>query len=186
MKMRCRMAGAWPVLLAASTIANAQDAPAKLDESAALSFSQAAIGRTLGRHRLTDRRGRTLELDEFRGRPLVVSLIYTSCAHTCPMLTTHLKDVVETAREALGEESFAVLTVGFDAANDTPARMASFARERGIDLSDWYFASADAATIDALSHELGFVFQRSAAGFDHLTQTTVVDAGGRVYAQLYG
>jgi protein SCO1/2 len=64
--------------------------------------------------------------------------------------------------------------------------MASFARERAIDLPGWYFASADAATIDAFSRELGFVFFPSAAGFDHLAQTTVLDADGRVYTQVYG
>jgi protein SCO1/2 len=102
------------------------------------------------------------------------------------MLTTHLANTVKIAREALGEDSFSVLTLGFDTPADTPERMASFARERGIELSGWHFASADVATVDAISRELGFVFRRTAAGFDHLAQTTVLDADGRVYAQVYG
>jgi protein SCO1/2 len=173
-------------LLPAYAVASFQPGAGELDESSALSVSQSAIGGTVGRHRFVERQGQTLELHEFRGKPLVVSLIYTSCAHTCPMLTSHLANTVKIAREALGDDSFSVLTLGFDAPVDTPARMASFARERGIDVPGWYFASADAATIDAFSHELGFVFYPSAAGFDHLAQTTVLDADGRVYAQVYG
>lgn len=177
------------VLLAALPMyasAHTQTPGAAFDESAALSRSQSAIGRTLSDHEFIDSRGKPVRLAQLRGRPLVVSLIYTSCSHTCPLLTSHLARTVKIAREALGEASFGVLTIGFDAAVDTPERLASFAASRGIDMSGWHFLSAEAATVDALSQELGFVFYRSARGFDHLTQTTVLDADSRVYAQVYG
>lgn len=166
--------------------AHTQAPGAGFDEAAALSLSQSAIGRTLSDHGFIDSRGKPVQLAQLRGRPLVVSLIYTSCSHTCPLLTSHLARMVKIAREALGEASFGVLTIGFDAAVDTPARLASFAASRGIDMTGWYFLSADAATVDVLSRELGFVFYRSPQGFDHLTQTTVLDANSLVYAQLYG
>lgn len=156
------------------------------DEKAALATSQAAIGRTIGNYSFIDSRGRTMRLQHLRGRPLLISLIYTSCSHTCPILTQHLARVVDIAREALGNDSFAVLTIGFDTAVDTPERMRVYARERGIDVSDWSFLSADAATINTLTQELGFVFFESPNGFDHLAQVSVIDAKGRVYAQVYG
>lgn len=181
-----RRAAAVAALLPCAALAGAGGAHDRVGESAALEASQAAVGRTLGEHRFTTADGRTLELAALRGRPLVVSLVYTSCAHTCPMLTSHLAEVVGIAREALGEDSFTVLTLGFDAVNDTPARMASFARQRGVDAPRWHFVSTDPATVDAFTRELGFTFYPSAAGFDHLAQTSVVDAEGRVYAQVYG
>jgi protein SCO1/2 len=65
--------------------------------------------------------------------------------------------------------------------------MRIFARQQGVaGLDGWRFLGADAATIDALAHDLGFVFFRSPKGFDHITQTTLVDAGGRVYQHIYG
>lgn len=166
--------------------AHTQASRTPFDEAAALSRSQSAIGRTLSDHAFIDSRGQPLRLSQLHGRPLVVSLIYTSCSHTCPLLTTHLARMTKIAREALGEASFDVLTIGFDAAVDTPERLASFAASRGIDMTRWHFLSADVATVDALSRELGFVFYRSPRGFDHLTQTTVLDADARVYAQVYG
>lgn len=174
------------VLLPGLAGADSPDAHRAADEASALEVSQAAIGRRLGNHHFMDRHGQSLELGALLGKPLVVSLVYTSCAHTCPVLTSHLADVAEIAREALGADSFAILTLGFDAANDTPARMASFARERGIDRPDWHFVSADPATIETFARELGFVFRPSAGGFEHLAQTTVVDRDGSVYAQVYG
>jgi protein SCO1 len=173
-------------ILPAASKGNSQHSAAGLDEDSALSISQSAIGHTVGNHRFVDQGGQALQLDEFRGRPVVVSLIYTSCAHTCPMLTNHLARMVKIAREALGADSFTVLTVGFDTRTDTPARMAVFARERRIDLPGWYFLSADSATVEAFSRELGFIFIPTAAGFDHLAQTTVLSQSGEVYAQVYG
>jgi protein SCO1/2 len=156
------------------------------DEKAALATSQAAIGRTIGNYSFIDSRGKTVRLEDFRDRPLFISLIYTSCYHTCPLLTKHLAQVVKIAREALGNDSFAVLTIGFDSAVDTPERMRTYARERGINISDWFFLSADPATINALTRELGFLFFESPKGFDHLAQITLLDAQRRVYAQIYG
>jgi protein SCO1/2 len=155
-------------------------------EADALDYSGSALGRRLGDYRFLDRDGRPLQLRDLRGRPLVISLIYTSCAHTSPILTQTLDRVVEVARDALGEDGFTVATIGFDTKVDTPARMRAYARDQGVDRSDWLFLSADAKTIDELSHDLGFVFFRSPKGFDHIAQTTLVDGQGRVFSQIYG
>jgi protein SCO1/2 len=157
-----------------------------LDQSRALAYSQAVVGRTLGDYRFRDRQGRTLMLSELAGRPLVFSLIYTSCYHTCPMVTSHLAKVVEVARDALGQDSFSVVTVGFDAPVDTPDRMRIFAAQRHIDDPDWYFLSSDAETIERFSQDLGFLYVSSPKGFDHLVQSTIVDAEGKIYRQVYG
>ena len=37
-----------------------------------------------------------------------------------------------------------------------------------------------------LANNLGFLYFASAKGFDHLMQTTVVDANGKIYRQVYG
>lgn len=151
-----------------------------------MQHSQQAIGRTLGDHAFVRSDGRPARLADYAGKPLLVSLIFTSCHHICPMTTRRLAEAVELASDALGEGSFAVLTIGFDTANDTPQAMAAFARQQSAELPGWDFLSADAQTIAALSAELGFVYFRSPRGFDHITQVSVVDRGGKVYSQVYG
>jgi protein SCO1/2 len=149
--------------------------------------SQSAVGQPTGRHLLTDHQGRELDIASLRGRPLVVSLVFTSCASVCPILTDHLRNQVERARRALGEESFNVLTFGFDASGDRPAQLAGFANTHRLSgIGGWYIASADERTTAAFLEELGFSFQAAAGGFDHVTQTTVLDPEGRVHAQIYG
>lgn len=156
------------------------------DEKSALRYSQAAIGRTLGDHEFRDTGSNLTSLRDFRGKPLVINLIYTSCYHTCPVIIQTLARAVDVARDALGAGSFAVVTIGFDTQADTPSRMRAYGESQGVDLSEWRFLSADDATIDALSKDLGFVFYPSPRGFDHLAQTTIIDEAGVVYRQVYG
>lgn len=170
----------------AAISSGAQQSDEPYDKDEALQRSQAAIGRVLSHHSLTKRSGEILDLQALQGRPLVISMIFTSCGHVCPMLTQHLGNVVEIAREALGEDAFTVATIGFDTINDTPQRMARFAADSGVDDRDWYFLSGEPRTIHALSSELGFSYFALPKGFDHITQTTVVDAEGRIYRQVYG
>ncbi|HET9693616.1 MAG TPA: SCO family protein [Steroidobacteraceae bacterium] len=152
----------------------------------ALRTSQAALGRVTSDHVFIDQDGQPLRLAGLRGRPLVVSLVFTNCYAVCSGATLNLREVVRIARETLGERSFGVLTVGFDSANDTPQRMRAYGRDRGIVDPQWHFASADAATIRRFTDEIGFTWAPSPRGFDHLTQVTLLDADGRVVQQVYG
>lgn len=159
---------------------------AQMNDAEALRTSQAAIGRTLDGVTLVTAERPRLTFEELRGRPVVLSLVYTSCYHVCSGLTLRLRETVKVARQALGGDSFTVVTVGFDTPNDTPERMRAYARERGALQPGWYFASTDPGGIDRLSASVGFTYFPSPKGFDHITQTTILDAGGRVVTQVYG
>ena len=174
-------------LVGASLISAAPPAEAKIEAETAFELSQAAIGRVVGDHVLRDQAGRPMPLDQFRGKPLVISLIFTSCSTVCPITTDHLLDQVERIRKTLKNDSFTVLTFGFDASGDRPAQLTAFANTHRLNgVPEWYIASADEATTEALLADLGFSFEAAAGGFDHITQTTIIDAQGRVYGQLYG
>lgn len=168
--------------LLAPVVATAED----YDRDAAFEVSQGAIGNAVGEIGFIDAGGQPVDIAAFRGRPLVVSMIYTSCHHICPTLTRTLAENVAIAREALGDDAFTVVSVGFDWGNDTPDRMLAFARQQGVDDPRWHFLSGGQQAIADLSERLGFQFWPSAKGFDHLLQTTIVDADGRVYRQVYG
>jgi protein SCO1/2 len=174
------------LLVTGTTSATPTAGTAAYDEKAALAKSQAALGRLVGNHAFLDGSGKRISLEALRGKPLVISLIYTSCYHVCPTVTTNLARVVQVARDALGEDSFTVLTIGFDTPVDTPDRMRVFAKQQGVAIPGWYFASADAATMRRLAEDVGFSYFASAKGFDHMIQATVIDAGGKVYRQIYG
>lgn len=152
----------------------------------ALDKSQAALGNTLSSLEFTDRSNRQINLIDLMDKPLIISLIYTGCIDVCPMISEHLADAIEVAKDAVGEDAFRVVSIGFDAQNDTPERMRMYAAERGLNVRGWNFLSANADTIDQLSRDLGFTFNPSPQGYDHMTQTSVIDTDGRVYRHIYG
>ena len=152
----------------------------------ALAYSQQAIGQTLSDFDLQKPDGSTISLAAYRGKPLIISMIFSSCHHVCPSTTQFLQETVRKARSALGQDSFQVLSIGFDSARDTPERMAQFRRSSGVTTDNWDFLAADSATIAGLTEQLGFIYYPSPRGFDHLVQVTVVDGNGVIYRQVYG
>jgi protein SCO1/2 len=165
---------------------NATDGSAKYDEKAALALSQAAIGQHVGDYSFLDGKGKQITLESLRGKPVIINLIYTSCYHVCPTVTTNLARVVNIALDALGEDSFSILTIGFDTPADTPDRMRVFASQRNIDLDNWHFVSASSETMKGLGTDVGFSYFSSPKGYDHMIQATVLDSKGKVYRQIYG
>ncbi len=161
-------------------------AGAALDEKRALRESQAAIGRVVGDYRFTDADGETVRLSAFRGKPLVVSFVYTGCFQICPTTTKHLETMVRQAERAIGPGTFRVATVGFNLPFDTPEAMRDFARKQGIRNASWSFLSPDPGSVEPLLADFGFLREATPAGFDHLLQVSILDAEGRIYRQVYG
>jgi len=173
------------VLSLSSTLSAQEDE--RYNPDSALEISQAALGNTIGNYELIDSLGAPVRLrNDYAGRPLVISMIFTSCHHVCPATTKHLATAVDVAREALGSDSFDVVTIGFDTAHDTPEAMGAFARRQRVNEPGWRFLSTDKATIEQISNDLGFIFFPTARGFDHLNQSTIINRDGVVYSQVYG
>lgn len=166
--------------------AGAQEASAPLDAKQVLASSQAAIGRRLSDHAFIDSEGRHLRLAQLRGKPLLISFIYTGCFRVCPTTTQTLRRAEQAAAAALGADKFNVLSIGFNQPFDTPEALAAFAAQQGVRQANWRFVSPDRTTLAALADEVGFTWAPLAGGFDHLIQITVVDGEGRIVAQVYG
>jgi protein SCO1/2 len=152
----------------------------------AVQFSQAAIGRRVGDWRFVDRGGRELRLSDLRGKPLVVSFIYTGCFQVCPTTTQFLRRAVRAAQDALGPGTFRVVSIGFNQPFDSPQALAEFARLQGADMTDWEFLAPRQSDVAALLAEFGLTVTPTTAGFDHVIQATIVDASGVIAAQVYG
>ncbi|MFN0315172.1 MAG: SCO family protein [Burkholderiales bacterium] len=156
------------------------------DQDRALRRSQAVTGKPLGDYTLAGTNGKLVRLASLRGKPLLVSFIYTGCFQICPTTTRNLKRAVEAAQRALGASSFNVVSIGFNVPFDTPSAMQAFAHQQGIYLPNWHFLSATQPALEGLSRDLGFTFEGAAAGFEHIMQVSVIDQNGKVYRQVYG
>jgi protein SCO1/2 len=157
-----------------------------LDEGEALRLGEAAIGRSVPDVTLQDRQGRPVRLASYRGKPLLVSFIYTGCFQVCPTQTRALHEAVKGLDRMLGPHQFNVVSIGFNQPDDSFLAMRAFAAQQRIDYPNWEFLSPAAAQVDGLSRAFGFSYVATPAGFDHVVGVTVVDAHGRIHSQVYG
>ena len=157
-----------------------------LDATAALGASQSVIGKPIGDHTLLDVEGRPVRLSSYRGKPLLVSFIYTGCFQVCPTSTRALLEAVQAMRGGFDVNQFNLVSIGFNQPADSPQAMKAFAAQQRIGHPNWSFLSPHAAIVGELTRDFGFVFEPTQAGFDHLLQVSIVDAQGRIAAQVYG
>lgn len=91
---------------------------------------------------LVDTRGRTqklaahLDVDE----PVLLNFVYTTCSTICSTQTAMLAEVQRRLLASGRRMRFVTMTI--DPANDTPERLAAFARQFGIE-RDWSFLTGD-------------------------------------------
>lgn len=180
------MAVGWGLSLLSSAVL-AQESPAPgLDQKAAIAASQAAVGRTIGDHTLLDRENRPVRLSSYRGKPLLVSFIYTGCFQVCPTTTRSLDETVRALQGRFGDNQFNVISIGFNQPADSPQALKAFAAQHRINRPNWDFLSPPLPVVEQLTREFGFRYEATPAGFDHVLQVSLVDAQGRVVRQVYG
>ena len=78
---------------------------------------------------LTDQFGRTVTLESFTGRPVIVTFAFAHCETVCPLIVS---DVLA-ARRQISESAVPVLIVTLDPWRDTPGRLATVADVWGLD-----------------------------------------------------
>jgi protein SCO1 len=167
-------------------LADAAAKPSALDERSALRAGDAVVGTLVPDYTLLDRQGRPVRLSSYRGKPLLVSFIYTGCFQVCPASTRALHEAVKGLDKLLAPNQFNVISIGFNQPFDSPAAMRAFAAQHGIDYPNWEFLSPPQASVDALTRDFGFSYVATPAGFDHVLGVTLLDAQGRIHTQVYG
>jgi protein SCO1/2 len=111
--------------------------------------------------------GTRLPLAALRGRPVVVTLFYSTCTSVCPMLTLSMQRTLA----ALDEREQA-------ATRDEPARLAEFARSHHLGAA-FLVAHASATDVRAIAAALGIRYRQLPDGsFSHASVLTLLDRDG--------
>lgn len=179
----CLAAG---LLLPVFSFASSSSADMGLDRELALKASQAVIGTKIGDHTLLDREGKPVRLSSYRGKPLLVSFIYTGCFQVCPSTTRSLQETVQGLQKTFGTNKFNVVSIGFNQPDDSPIALKTFAAQYQINQPNWEFLSPSMSTVGSIARDFGFVYAATPAGFDHVLQVSLLDGDGRIVRQVYG
>lgn len=127
-----------------------------------------------------DQDGEARTIAGLGGRPLVVAMVYTTCAHTCPLILADLKQLEGTLTPAQRTGMRFVL-VSLDPENDTPARLNRFATESRLDPAHWTLLTGTATDVRMLAAALGVRYRPGADGeIAHGNALTIVDPEGAI------
>jgi protein SCO1 len=128
-------------------------------------------GATAPAFALRDQDGKRVTMAAYRGRPVVVTFVYSTCEDTCPALV----DQVRGALDDTGAD-VPLLAVSVDPANDTEARARRFLNERRM--------TGRARFLLGTREELapvwrGYGVQPQTDDLEHSASVVLVDAAGR-------
>lgn len=134
----------------------------------------------------TDQNGEELELQELRGKVLVMVMVYTSCKAACPRLVADMRNIEkQVPAEDLDKLKF--IMVSIDPATDTPERLKEFSKENRMEEDHWLFlrgteaATREFATVLAVSYK-----KISPIDFSHSNIISVFDENGVLVHQREG
>lgn len=164
-------------------------AQGKPDYKPAAVYHVPAPGDSIPDFRLRNQDGRPINLNQFRGKDLLITFIYTRCPlpNFCPLVTQNFALINRelSAEPALYRKTH-LLCVSFDPENDTPARLRAYgATYVGSDAKDAFghleFAVPDQKTLEKMAQffDLGMTHEPDST-ITHTLSTTLIGADGKV------
>ncbi len=162
---------------------------AKPDYKPKVSYHVPAPGDAVPDFKLRNQDGRIIHLQQFKGRELLVTFIYTRCPlpNFCPRVTHYFADINRqlASNRALYDKTH-LLCVSFDPDHDTPERLRAYgASYIGSDaeraFSHWDFAVPDKAALAKMAQyfDVG-ITQAADNSITHTLSTTLIGADGKV------
>jgi protein SCO1/2 len=145
-------------------------------------------GDTVPDFALVNQDGKTIHFDNYRGKVLLVTFIYTRCPlpDFCPRMNENFRAVQKLLRDTPGANQRAeFLSISFDPEHDTPPVLKHYAslykkNAPGEKPFDWQFAAPSVKDLPELAQFFGLVYRPEQAQIVHSLSTTVIGPDGRV------
>jgi protein SCO1/2 len=119
---------------------------------------------------LTDERGESISMRDFRGEPVIVTFLYTHCDNTCPPAAQQVKG----ALNELGHDVPA-LAIAVDPPRDTAASAQAFLSEQRM-LGRLSFVLGERSELNPIWR--GYAIRPQSARDEHQARIVIVDGDG--------
>lgn len=106
---------------------------------------------------LTDFIGRDVKLSGLRGKPVVLTFIYTNCPDVCPIITAKLNQSLGLLGSDASKVEIVAVTV--DPERDTPTRARQYSDQQGIG-DRWHFITGNETQLKPVWEAYGVYQQR--------------------------
>jgi protein SCO1 len=153
-------------------------------------YNVPAAGEAVPNFKLLNQDGKTIDIDQFRGKVLLVTFIYTRCPlpDYCIRMSQNFATVQHLlAANPLLYNKTHLLSVSFDPAHDTPKVLRSYGNRYtgehgGAAFSHWDFAAPAASEVDAVDQffDVG-VSPGSNNTLTHTLSTAIISPSGKIF-----
>lgn len=147
-----------------------------------------SMGESLPPFALYNQFGDLIKSSDLRGKTCVINFIFTRCTNPrmCPAATMRMQQLQESAKEE-GVEDVLFISMTLDPDFDTPGVFNSYAADRGIDGSNFYFLGGPKLVLFDLKEQLGILASKDPKLIiDHTMRTIIVDPRGEIVYQVPG
>jgi protein SCO1 len=132
---------------------------------------------------LTNEKGERVTLDTFRGRPWILTFIFTRCPmpNFCPRMAKNfaaLQSAIKSGDGALAQTR--LLSITIDPQFDSPAILKDYGQHEGADPKIWNFATGATSEIEDLTRAFGVYTEREGGTINHGLTTALVDRDGNI------
>jgi protein SCO1/2 len=131
-----------------------------------------------------DENGAPVKLGSLFGKPAILTLVYYTCEHVCPLMLSGLSQALPRLVVTAGRD-YRVITVSFDE-TDTPeiARNVkrNYIKAAGSTFPEqgWKFLTGDHEAIQRLTRSVGFRYRKELHGFNHPVVLIFLSPTGRI------
>ena len=131
--------------------------------------------------------GKSVRLDQFRGKPLLLTFIYTRCPipDYCPLMSSRFLEVLRLLQPdtALFAET-QLLSISIDPEHDTPAVLHSYGTgyAKAIDpnFQHWQFVTGSPDEIRRAADFFGISYDKTSGQLVHNLRTALIGADGKI------
>jgi protein SCO1/2 len=130
--------------------------------------------------------GEVIQLEDLKGKTLVMVMIYTSCKAACPRLVADMRNIeAELPEEKVKNIRFVLVSI--DPETDTPQRLKAFAIENLMDEEQWTFLQGTESGIREFANVLAVKYKQiSPMDFSHSNIISVFNSNGELVHQQEG
>lgn len=125
-------------------------------------------------------------LADFKGKKVVMAMMYTTCHGACPMIFQKLNKIQEKLDAQNIKADFVLVT--FDPNGDTPEKMSAFRKRTGINKDNWTFLTGKDADIRRFSLLMNVRYSKNPESGEimHDNKIFLVSEAGNIIKTLDG
>ncbi len=132
-----------------------------------------------------DHTGKERKLNTFKGKLVLITMGYTSCAHSCPLIISKMK-TIESELKLKKISNYQIVFASFDTKKDRPKDLNKYIQKKELDTQIWTMIStSDEANVRELANVLGVNYKDIGDGdFVHSNVITALDIQGNIISRL--